>query len=52
MRVTITEDGRVNVDGVSRTVDLSALDPNIHAVQPGTRRPATSNSRITRPKKF
>lgn len=34
MRVTIIKDmNRVNVDGVARTVDLSALDPNIHAVQ-------------------
>jgi hypothetical protein len=34
MRVTIIKDmNRVNVDGVARTVDLAALDPNIHAVQ-------------------
>ena len=34
MRVAIVADaGRVNVDGVARLVDLSALDPNIHAVQ-------------------
>ena len=34
MRVTIVaDDGLVGVDGVFRSVDLSALDPNIHAVQ-------------------
>lgn len=34
MRVTIiADDGKVGVDGVFRAVDLSALDPNIHAVQ-------------------
>lgn len=34
MRVTIiADDGKVGVDGVFRTVDLSTLDPNIHAVQ-------------------
>jgi hypothetical protein len=29
----IADDGVVGVDGVFRAVDLSALDPNIHAVQ-------------------
>ena len=34
MRVTIVaDDGLVGVDGVFRAVDLSTLDPNIHAVQ-------------------
>ena len=34
MRVTIiANDGKVGVDGVFRAVDLSTLDPNIHAVQ-------------------
>ena len=34
MRVAIIADAdKVNVDGVARFVDLSALDPNIHAVQ-------------------
>ncbi len=34
MRVTIiADDGKVGVDGVFRGVDLSTLDPNIHAVQ-------------------
>ena len=34
MRVTIiADDGKVGVDRVFRTVDLSTLDPNIHAVQ-------------------
>ena len=34
MRVTIIkDDGVVGVDGVFRTVDLSTLDPTIHAVQ-------------------
>ena len=34
MRVTIiADDGKVGVDGVFRAVDLSTLDPNIHAVQ-------------------
>ncbi len=34
MRVTIiADDGKVGVDGVFRSVDLSTLDPNIHAVQ-------------------
>ena len=36
MRVTIiADDGKVGVDGVFRTVDLSTLHPNIHAVQWG-----------------
>ncbi len=34
MRVTIiADDGKVGVDGIFRSVDLSALDPNVHAVQ-------------------
>ena len=34
MRVTIIrDDGVVGVDGVFRNVDLSSLDPDIHAVQ-------------------
>lgn len=34
MRVTIVaDDGKVGVDGVFRSVDLSTLDANIHAVQ-------------------
>ncbi len=34
MRVTIiADDGVVGVDGEFRSVDLSALDPNVHAVQ-------------------
>ena len=34
MRVTIINDmDRVNIDGEARTVDLSSLDANIHAVQ-------------------
>ncbi len=34
MRVTIiADDGKVGVDRVFRSVDLSTLDPNIHAVQ-------------------
>ena len=34
MRVTIiADDGKVGVDRVFRTVDLAALDPNIHAIQ-------------------
>ncbi len=34
MRVTIiADDGKVGVDGVFRSVNLSALDANIHAVQ-------------------
>ena len=33
-RIAIVAEGsRVNIDGEARTVDLSALDPNIHAVQ-------------------
>ncbi len=34
MRVTIiADDGKVGVGGIFRSVDLSTLDPNIHAVQ-------------------